>query len=350
MIERKKTPLPPCLFLFARLSPPPPLLLRADHTVLTMTPSSVTVPWGHGGHRHYQCRRGWARHWLSIFYASASGLGCGTSSLQCLRVPSPGRPRASGDGAAWMMCRTGAAGDPSVAAVPVGAQSGGAMARAPSGRTDHRAAAGGVRNVTCSHKTVAAAIGCDSCTGAGTAAEAAKVTDNTAAGTACSTTDNGVRVADTAAAGMAECTTAVRAGSTGTPDTAHLGHGEAAGGTRPVHGILGGAGRSIFMRDVIHRLLTTRKHVVHLIGRAEPMDRRSGAGCMWGGSTTGALALQDDPRQLDVGTGEEVEPPRHHRVRPAAHPPPAPGRALPRPPDIRALHPRPPSAGGGIVR
>ncbi|MED6126847.1 hypothetical protein PIB30_082447 [Stylosanthes scabra] len=37
------------------------------------------------------------------------------------------------------MSRTGAAGDPSVATVPMGAQSGGAMARAPSGRTDHRA-------------------------------------------------------------------------------------------------------------------------------------------------------------------------------------------------------------------
>ncbi|MED6152056.1 hypothetical protein PIB30_088317 [Stylosanthes scabra] len=138
----------------------------------------------------------------------------------------------------------------------------GAMAWTPSGRTDHRAAAGGVRTVTCSHKTVAAVIGCDSCTGAGTAAEAAKVTDNTAAGTAGSTTDNGVRAADTAAAGMmAECTTAARPGSTGNPDTAHLGHGEAAGGTRPVHGILGGVGRSIFMLDVIHRLLTARKHV-----------------------------------------------------------------------------------------
>ncbi|MED6184915.1 hypothetical protein PIB30_052010 [Stylosanthes scabra] len=208
-----------------------------------------------------------------------------------------------------MMCRIGADGDPSVA---VGAQSGGAMARAPSGRTDHCAAAGGVRTVNRSHKTVAAAMGCDS--------------------------------SDTTAAGMAERTIAARAGSIGNPDTAHLGHGEAAGGTRPVHGILGGAGCSIFLRYVIHLLFTARKHVVHLIGRAEPMDRRSGAGCMRGGSNTGALALQDDPRQLDVGTGEEVEvglvwrisvppalgrecppddgtqPPCYHRLRLAAHP------------------------------
>ncbi|MED6116140.1 hypothetical protein PIB30_097343 [Stylosanthes scabra] len=45
-----------------------------------------------------------------------------------------------------------------------------------------------------------------------------------------STTDNGVMAADTAAAGTAECTTAARAGSTGTPDAAYLGHGEAAEG------------------------------------------------------------------------------------------------------------------------
>ncbi|MED6112969.1 hypothetical protein PIB30_066648 [Stylosanthes scabra] len=61
----------------------------------------------------------------------------------------PGRPRALGDGGAWMRSRTGVAGDPPVAA------------RAPSGRTDHRAA-GGVRSVMRSHKTMAAATGCDS--------------------------------------------------------------------------------------------------------------------------------------------------------------------------------------------
>ncbi|MED6116260.1 hypothetical protein PIB30_098463 [Stylosanthes scabra] len=86
-----------------------------------------------------------------------------------------------------------------MAAVPVGEQSGGAMALAQSGRTDRRAAVGGV-----------------------------KVTDNTAVVTAGSTNCNGARAADTAAAGMAEGTTAARDGSTETPDTAKLGQGEAA--------------------------------------------------------------------------------------------------------------------------
>ncbi|MED6137038.1 hypothetical protein PIB30_061228 [Stylosanthes scabra] len=243
-----------------------------------------------------------------------------------------------------MMCRTGADGDPSVADVPVGAQSGGAMARTPSGRTDHRAAAGGERTVTRSHKTVAAAMGCDSCTRATTAAEAAKVTDNMAAGTTGSTTDNGMRAADTAAARMAECTTAARSGSTGNPDTAHLGHGEAAGVTWHVHGILGGAGRSIFLRDVIHRLLTARKHVVHLRGGpnrwiegpapdacgAVPPPEPSPCRMIHASSMS---ALEKKSRSSSCGASpfpptlqrecppnDGTQPPRYHRLRQAVHP------------------------------
>ncbi|MED6194852.1 hypothetical protein PIB30_032402 [Stylosanthes scabra] len=116
-----------------------------------------------------------------------------------------------------MRSRTGVAGDPSVAAVPVDAQSGEAMAWAPSGMTDH-SAAGWVRSVTRSHTTMAAATGCGSRTGVGTAGEPGKVTDRTAAGKASSTTDNGAMATDNAAAGMTECTNVARAGSTGIPD------------------------------------------------------------------------------------------------------------------------------------
>ncbi|MED6124731.1 hypothetical protein PIB30_061702 [Stylosanthes scabra] len=86
----------------------------------------------------------------------------------------------------------GADGDPYVAVVPVGELSGGAMALARSGRTDRRAVAGGV-------------------------------TDNTTVVMAGSTTGNGARAADTAAAVMAEGMPTARAGSTETPDTAELG-------------------------------------------------------------------------------------------------------------------------------
>ncbi|MED6127033.1 hypothetical protein PIB30_084178, partial [Stylosanthes scabra] len=74
----------------------------------------------------------------------------------------PGRPRVLGDGGDGMMRHMGADGDLSVAAVRVGELSGGATALARSGRTDHRAAAGGVKAVTHSDNTVVEATVCDS--------------------------------------------------------------------------------------------------------------------------------------------------------------------------------------------
>ncbi|MED6165388.1 hypothetical protein PIB30_099098 [Stylosanthes scabra] len=65
-----------------------------------------------------------------------------------------GRPHELSDGGDGMMCHMGADGDPSVAAVPVGELSGEAMALARSGRTDHRAAVGGVKAVMHSDNTV----------------------------------------------------------------------------------------------------------------------------------------------------------------------------------------------------
>ncbi|MED6139642.1 hypothetical protein PIB30_085735 [Stylosanthes scabra] len=159
-----------------------------------------------------------------------------------------------------------------------------------------------------------------------------------AAGMAGSTTDNGVMAANTAAAGTAECTTAARAGSTGTPNAAHLGHGEIAEGAPAC---------------TRHRRLRGTLYIHARSPEPSPyrMNRASSRSAPEKKSRSGSRGACPSPLIL----GRNVLLPMvlsllvtivstRLRIRP-----PARGRALTLPPDIQALHPRPSSTNGGIV-
>ncbi|MED6138097.1 hypothetical protein PIB30_071107 [Stylosanthes scabra] len=153
------------------------------------------------------------------------------------------------------------------------------------------------------------------------------VTDNTTAVTAGSTADNGVRTADTAAAMMAEGTTATRVGNSEMPDTAELGQGEAA------------------EADLACKLHHRRCKTLYIHMRCDPSSAHRTKTPRTYHACPCPLILGPSPLKnvflsTVLGLLVNIVSARLH-IRP-----PACGRAFTLPPDIQALHPCPSSASG----
>ncbi|MED6151833.1 hypothetical protein PIB30_086143 [Stylosanthes scabra] len=177
-----------------------------------------------------------------------------------------------------------------------------------------------------------------------------KAKDTTAAVMAGSTCGNGARAADTAAAVKCEGTTAARAGSTETPDTAGNGQGEAAegGSACKPHHRWGGTPHTRVRSDPSSAPRTKTTRTCHLSGRNDatvgPRPRVATRILTRSPRHPGPYPLRNVLLSSVLRLLVLIVPARLRILPPTA------GCPLTLPPDIRALHPRPSSAGWGIAR